>query len=180
MVWNRAFDRSVLIAEALPASATAGDKFDISKVAAAVSIAIAQGGCERVALSDGYRRIRLDIVSGSVLDGPVSLRYRLGDGRELDPQLLTLRRLQLLRRTGRFARTLFPPEKMAPRWVAALRVCDALATGVSQRELANFLFGPLAAHATWRGDSDFLRLRVQRLVRIARRMTQSAYISLLP
>jgi hypothetical protein len=178
-IWDRAFDPSVLTAEASPAPATVVDRFDISKVAATVSIAITQDGCERVALSDAYRRIRVDIVRGSVLDGPVSLRYRLGDGWGLDAQLLTLRRLQVLRRTGRFTRTLFPPEKMAPRWLAALRACDAIAAGASQRELADLLFGPLAAHATWRGESDFLRLRVQRLVRIGRRMTESAYLSLL-
>jgi hypothetical protein len=179
LIWDHLRDPSVLTVETAPPDAADGEAFDISRLPTLVTIVVAPGGGEHVALSDGLRRIRIDVADGTLLQGPVRLRYRLADAQGLDPQILTMRRLLALRRTGRFAPSLFPRERMAAHWAMALRASDALAAGASQRDLAGLLFGALSARTDWRGASDFLRLRVQRLVRIARRMTHGGHFALL-
>jgi hypothetical protein len=143
------------------------------------TIVRAPDGCEHVALSDGYRRIRIDVAHGTLLAGAVHLDYLLNGLAGVDAKLLTLRRLMALARLGRLARGLYPIERLAPRWVAALRTHDALSAGASQRDVARVLFGIGAGGSDWRHGSDFFRLRVQRLARIGRRMVQGGYRTLL-
>jgi hypothetical protein len=179
LLWDSAVDGSVLKVQARPPAGSAVDAFDITGIGATVTIVVAENGRELAAITDGYHRIRLDVVRGSLLLGPVRLSYVLDDTRDLEAQLLAVRRLTALRRKGRFVKSLFPRERMAPRWIAALRASDATAAGTSQRDLAQYLFGGLAVRTQWRGESDFMRLRVQRLLRIGRRMIDRGYLSLL-
>jgi hypothetical protein len=72
---------------------------------------------------------------------------------------------------------LFARERRAARWILHLRVLDALDDGVTQREIGRTLFPPVGGQ--WRGRSDFLRLRVQRLVRNARALSAGGYRELL-
>jgi hypothetical protein len=178
LIWAYQVNRAVVRVEAMAASPAGPDSFDLAHFAGMVSIAMTQNG-EVVALSDGYQRIRLDVVSGSLLDGPVRLHYHLSGFCDLDVKLLTLRRLAALCRRGRFSSTLHPREPRAPRWIAALRAHDAIAEGASQREIAATLFGEAWVSEDWRRDSDSLRLRTQRLVRSARTMVAGGYLRLL-
>lgn len=54
-----------------------------------------------------------------------------------------------------------------------------MAAGAPQRELAEGLFGPPLTGRDWRGPSDYLRLRVQRLIRDAVHMRDGGYPGLL-
>lgn len=143
------------------------------------TVVISPGGGEHAAISDGYRRVRLDVASGTLCDGPVRLRYKLQGLQGIDPKILTLRRLIALCRLGRFASHLHPPERLAPRWIAALRVYDAMRAGTTQREIAIGLYGEGAVRREWSKGSDSLRLRVQRLTRVARRLADGGYRALL-
>jgi len=129
-------------------------------------------------LSNGYRRIRIDIEQGSLACGrPVLLRYAMQGfvGQRTEARLLALRRLAGLLRTGRFLPTLFPAERRVERLIEVLRVADALSAGASQREIAAVLFGSERISSDWRTVSDSLRSRVRRLVREARRMVDGGY-----
>jgi hypothetical protein len=159
---------------------SASDSFDIAHFGNIASVVVSDNGCQHVTLSDGFRRIRIDVVGGCVLRGPVRLHYRLSGFRQLDDKLLTLRRLAALRRLGRFARSLHPPEPRAPRWIEMLRAHDATRAGASQREITAALFGQRRARDEWRTGSDSLRLRVQRLVRSGREIIAGGYLRLLP
>lgn len=133
-------------------------------------------------LSDGYRRIRIDIEQGSICCGrPVLLRYAMQGfvGQHTEARLLPLRRLVGLLRTGRFLPALFPAERRLERLIDVLRVADALSAGASQREIAAVLFGSERVASDWRTVSDSLRSRVRRLVREARRMTTGGYREML-
>jgi hypothetical protein len=170
----------VLPVEAKASSHDSTDSFDLGRFLGIAVITVANDGCEQVALSDGFRRIRIDVVRGTLLQGPVRLHYLLSGFGDLDGRVLTLRRLASLQRLGRFARALYPPELRAPRWIHALRTHDALAAGASQREISAVLFGDQRAHHEWRTNSDSPRLRIQRLVRSARAMVAGGYLRLLP
>jgi hypothetical protein len=179
LLWSAHCDASVLPVETVSARPRDADTFDIAQFRAWATIAAGLEGREHIALSDGYRRIRIDVMRGTLRDGPVYLRYQLGGLAGTEAKILTLRRLLAFCRLGRFARELHPPDRRAPRWMAALRVHDAIRRGVSQREIATVLYGEQSAALGRESGSDFLRLRVQRLVRVGRQMVSGGYLTLL-
>lgn len=167
---------------ALPADSDHADRFDPKYFAHWLAVAIDSEGLEHAVLSDGYRRIRIDVEEGSLTAGhPVLLRYRVEGtvGRATEDRLLPLRRLAGLCRTGRFLPALFPDERRIERAIEVLRVHDALDAGASQRAIAAELFGPDRITSDWRTVSDSLRSRVRRLVREAHRMAGGGYRMLL-
>ncbi|WAC49794.1 DUF2285 domain-containing protein [Asticcacaulis sp. SL142] len=119
------------------------------------------------------------VLQGTVLSGPVYLRYILGGFEHLDLRILSLRRLVGLHQKGRFMPGLYPKDTKVMRWVDALRAYDGLRSGASQRDIAVALFGLDVVNAEWNGRSDFLRLRVQRLLAYARQMADGGYGQLL-
>ena len=167
-IWQTAIDPSVLQATALPCLAGDSDAFD---VAALVSLAVCQrnekNGKEHWLFGDGLWQVRLDIVSGTLTAGPVLLEYHLSGLSRALPRLITLNRLIALSRTGRLPPSLFPVEQRANRWVLVLRTWDALAAGMSQREIACEFFG-LGDLPRWRTTAPSWRRRAQRLVEAAR------------
>ena len=169
----------MLSVDAVPARTGDPDAFDLARFAHMATTIVDPNGREHVVISDGYCRIRLDVADGSLRAGPVTLRYRLYGLTDINARILTLRRLVALNRLGRLARSLHPREHLARRWIAVLRVSDAIARGASQREIADGLFGSRITESAWRGRSDFLRLRVQRLMRQARQMVGGGYRALL-
>lgn len=162
----------------LPADPTRDEGFDCDRFAHWIAIATDPQGVEHAVLSDGYRRIRLDVDEGSLArGGAVLLRYRVEGivGPDIETRLAPVRRLAGLLRTGRFLPALFPRERRVDRLIEILRVSDALSAGASQREIAAALFGSERVGSDWRTVSDSLRSRVRRLVRGARRMRADGY-----
>src|SRR3546814_2425929 len=70
---------------------------------------------------------------------------------------------------------IYPPERRARRWAMALRAHDAVGAGASHREIAAALFGEKVVKEDWCGRSDYLRLRVQRLLRMADKLVNRRY-----
>jgi hypothetical protein len=179
LLWDARHDPSVLIVEASPALPSRRDVFDLSRFVDMATVVVHGAGGEHLVLSEGYRRIRIDVGRGTLCEGPVHLRYELQGLGGIESKILTLRRLLALCRLGRFARDLHPRERLAPRWVAALRVHDAVREGASQRQVAAVIYGEKSTVVGEESGSDFLRLRVQRLVRVGRYMAEGGYLTLL-
>jgi hypothetical protein len=165
-----------LLADAEPCEGK--DAFVLERVADCATLVQGREG-QHLLLTDGLRGIRLDIVRGSILEGPVRLRYRLSGLRAAEAPLLALRQLLALWRTGRFWRELHRAATRADRLVLMLRASDALASGATQREIAHALLSREAAEPRWRAAAPTLRSRAQRLVRAARAMAAGGYASLL-
>ena len=176
-IWRSEVNPLVLRVEAGPAGG--GDDFDLELLAASSTVVTSADGRERVLISDGLRAIRIDVLRGSVASGPVELRYGPTGLASLECQILTLRRLVALWKTGRFSRPLHPVEARAKRWVLMLRTTDALVAGADQREIAAVLLSAEARGSRWRTQSPSLRSRVQRLVRSARAMEAGEFRNLL-
>ena len=165
---------------ALPIDPGNPDEVDPQRLRPWLAVATDADGHEHAVLSDGWHHIRLDVEAGSLAQGrPVLFEYRLVGVASAGPKILPLRRLLELCRRGRFAPSLFPPDRRIDRWIALLQVHDALEQGAGQREIASALFGERRAVHEWRGSSDSLRSRVRRLVRDARLMAAGGYRSLL-
>lgn len=177
--WRADWDTSVLAVETLPVQRGDGDAFDIRRFDRLATVLRCPDGHEHLLLSDGVHHLQMEVTAGSLLDGPVRLRYELSGFKYIEAKALTLRRLLLLCRLGRFPNGLFPPERRARRWAMALQAHDAVQAGASHREIAAALFGEKVVKEDWCGRSDYLRLRVQRLVRTADKLVNGGHRDLL-
>ncbi|MGC1301714.1 MAG: DUF2285 domain-containing protein [Caulobacteraceae bacterium] len=134
---------------------------------------------EHLVIGDARIQIRLDVRLGTVLQGPVALSYGLAGRVGLEPKLETLQRLVALARLGRMPRRPYRPDPRGRRWATALRARDARNAGASHREIATVLFGERRVEAEWNGMSDYLRTRVQRLIRLGESLSRGGYRRLL-
>lgn len=156
------------------------DALDLTQLRGFATSARSDSGPEYIALSDGWRRLRLDVVEGAVRDQAwVRFEYRLSGFHDLELRLQTLRRLARLKRDGRFAAELYPVRAGLPRRLEALRVADALRDGASYRDIAAAIFGEERVRADWRTRSDFLLSRIRRRATEARKMLSGGYKALL-
>jgi hypothetical protein len=179
LLWHACLDPGVLVVKTKPALSGDPGGFDLACLEALAVVAKSNPGIEHVALSDGYRRIRIDVMSGTVLEGPVVLQHQLTGLAGLSPKILALRRLIALTRTRRFGVSLFPVAPQTARIVAALQVFDGLLAGASQHDLAVALYGEDRVAAEWNGKSDSMRSRVRRLVRLAHDLAAGGWQRLL-
>jgi hypothetical protein len=180
LLWRADLDPTVVAVRAIPAPPDDPDGLNLEQLRSFATVALADCGQEYLALSDGWRRLRLDVVEGSLCENRcVRLDYRLSGFRDLEPRLQTLRRLAALRRAGHFEPRLHPEASGLPRRLEALQVADGLSAGGSYREIAVALFGEARIRADWRKGSDYLLSRVRRRAAEARRMFSGGYRSLL-
>jgi len=115
----------VVAVRAIPAERGDPDGLDLERLRALATLARAERGQEYLVLSDGWRRLRLDVVEGSLCERPcVRLHYRLSGFQDLEARLRTLHRLAALRRTGTFEPKLHPTASGLPRRLEALQVAD--------------------------------------------------------
>lgn len=169
----------MLTVQAFPTPSSDVDTFDIRHFHDLATVLCCPDGHELLLFSDGNHRIQLVVTAGSVLAGAVRFRYELSGFKHIEAKILTLRRLAMLCRLGRFPRGLFTPERRARRWIIALQAYDAVQSGASQREIAAVLFGVKTVRDDWHGRSDYLRLRVQRAIRNGQSLVNGGYRKLL-
>lgn len=177
--WRVDVNPAVLPVQCIPASADDNDAFDVMRGCRSVAVLRQEGGWEQILLADGTHVIQLEVRRGSLLDGPVLLRYDLEGFVDLAPKLRTLARLLALRRYGRFPRSLFPPERRARRWLMALKALDASWSGAHARDIATALFGERVVARDWTSASDYLRSRVRRAVAAGECLSNGGYRKLL-
>jgi hypothetical protein len=177
-IWRAERHPAVLLTLAV-GPAPPEDALDLDRLAPLTRLLRTPDGYEHVLLTDGVRAVRLDVLAGTLGQGPVRLRYLLGGFAAAERPLLTLRRLAALQRTGRFSKGLHRAAPRARRWVLMLRAWDALQAGADQRQVAEMLLSATAGEPRWRSRAPSLRSRAQRLVRGARRMAAGCYRELL-
>lgn len=168
-IWSIDTDPRVLRGQPAEGTGADPDLFDVRSMSAFVSIAVDAAHIEHWLLSDGRWAIRLDLHEGTLLGGPTLVEYRITGLGSAGPKLDALRQFVALARKGRLPASMRPKERRAAQWILELRVADALIEGARQQEMARALFGHAIAPHRWRIENASYRLRVQRLVRIARR-----------
>jgi hypothetical protein len=180
VIWHAVLDPGTLRVAAIPATCKDPDAILLDELAPWLALATDLSGREHAVLSDGKHRIRLDVEEGH-LSGEIAvrLRYHLEGLASAERMMLPLRRFLDLCRHRRFTSSLFPRDPLVSRGIEVLRVHDALARQVSQREIGEAVFGGEKVARDWNGRSDYLRSRIRRLVREARAMAAGGYRSLL-
>lgn len=179
LLWTADLDRSVVPVRATPVRRDHPEAFALARFGHHALLARGEGDREHLVLSDGWRRLRIDIIEGTLIGyESVRLDFQLAGFAHLDTRLLTIRRLLALWRRGRFASSLFQPLARLPQRLEALRAGDARAAGASHREIAVALYGEARVRAEWGGRSDSLLMRIRRRVAEARRMERGGYRAL--
>jgi hypothetical protein len=167
-IWSADVSVDVIKAHVSDPFAPARDRVDLRLLSPLVTVAIDDNEIEHLLLSDGRHSIRVDVVVGTLIGCPASLTYLLHGISGLKGPVRALERLAALVTTGRF---LPPPSRSVERqgrWIAELRVADAMAEGYDQQSIARILFDGAISARRWRTESASYRRRVQRLVAEAR------------
>jgi hypothetical protein len=182
VIWRWRADPSVPVFTLDPAAAGDGDAFDLQALALASLVVRSADGDQHVLVCDGARRLRFAVVEGDVLEGPARLRFRLparGAGTGAAASLEAVRLLIGLRDTGRLPAAATRAPLRSARWLDVLRAYDARTRGASQRQIATVLFGETRVREDWSGASDYMRMRVHRLLRTAEGLVAGGYRALL-
>lgn len=128
-------------------------------------VSAAGNGCAHLLLSDGLHSLRIDAYGWSGASASMRLRIWLEGVADTEGQLAGIAQLRQLLMRGRLPNGM---ERRAGRWVAALRVHDALAEGASYREIAHTLFGEHSVGPRWWLDTPSWGLRISRLAAASR------------
>ncbi len=177
-LWRAEIDPTVLSCAVVHAAPDPADAFDLARLPHCAVVIRDKAG-EHLLISEDSVQIRLDVRLGTVLEGPVRLQYDLSGRLGVEAKLLTLHRLLALTKLGRVPSRYMARESIGPRWALALRALDARRAGASYREIAEVLFGERRVATDWKGQSDYLRSRLQRLIRTAEQAVNGRYRKLL-
>jgi hypothetical protein len=177
-LWRWQSDGATPVFNVEPASARDPAAIDLKGLDVATLVVRTADGDQHVLVSSGARRLRFAVVRGDVLAGPSAFRFHLPALAMGGGSLEGLRRLIALRDTGRLAWRGAPAPAKAPRWLQILRAHDARRDGASHRDIAVSLFGEARVREDWGAGSDYMRMRVQRLVRAAEQAVAGGYRTL--
>jgi len=178
VLWRWEADRSVPVLSLFPAAAGDPDALDIGGLDLAVIVVRTLDGHQHVMVSDGARRLRFAVAEGDVLAGPMHCRIHLPPHSVGVGSMDSLRLLIALRDTGRLPSAGSGARAKPLRWLQMLRAHDARRAGASQRDIAMLLFGEARVQEDWSGRSDYMRMRVQRLLRAAEHLVAGGYRAL--
>lgn len=178
VLWSSSIDPTVLTVMAVPADAADDRAFDLRHWRTMATLVASPSG-EHLLLWDARSSVRLDVISGSLSDGPVMLFHQLSRIEQLEPKLAALRRFHHLCRTGQFPAVTGSPTQQSRRQILALRTHDAIARGASIRDIGIMLHGDERVGAEWPGSGDALKSQARRLIALAREMAGGGYRRLL-
>lgn len=168
-IWSVERDPHVLRGRPAHHASVPDDLFDILAVAPFVSVAVDAAHREHWLISDGRWSVRLDLNDGTLLGGPILVEHRIAGIVSAKPKLKALRQFLVLAQMGTLPASMMPRERKAVQWILELRAGDAILDDATQQDMARKLFPNALAPLRWRLENASYRLRVQRLVRVARR-----------
>jgi hypothetical protein len=153
--------------------------FQIDRFADRAAVIVTAAGREHVTINNGQSCWRFDVMTGSILNGPVHLDVVIDDLVMADRKLTTVQRLIALHNNPASLMRRKRPIKNNLRIVTALRVSDALNSGASYRQIGVSLFGETRVKHQWYGASESMRSQVRRLVVLARNLGDGGWQRLL-
>ncbi len=179
LFWLASWEPAQVEVSARPVAADHPDATDFKTLPVRAAILIDEAGCEHWSARWGGARLSLRVGQGTLLAGPVLLDYHLPGLARFEVQLATLG--TLVRLTAGLPSP--PPDSRAglrmERWHAAICAYDLIRSGASHRDIAVALYGQALVESDWRREGDYLRTRIQRLVRDAHHMVAGGYRNLL-
>jgi len=145
---------AAICARVLRARAYGPGTFDAASYGAVVA---ASDGVETVAMVHAHGLVRIDVVEGTVREGPVGLSFTLPHDSDFRRRLDAIRSFDALVAGGRMV---VARDARLRRAALALRAHDARAAGASLRHIAATLLGG----GDWPGAGDCVKSQARRLV----------------
>jgi len=179
MLWSPGLDASVLRVEARAAVAGTSNSFDLDQYSARAALIKEDGGDEQCLLYERRNHIHMHVIDGTLLDGPVQLRFDIDWSDQFEPVIFTLRRILHLCRSGEKLPDRPVSDRMRHRAISMLRVHDALTAGASIRDIGIMLYGLARIEAEWRDPGESLKSQCRRFIASARAMASGEYKDLL-
>ncbi|QJU60077.1 DUF2285 domain-containing protein [Sphingomonas sp. AP4-R1] len=178
LFWARTLDPLVVPSIAVPAPPGDPASLDLFALPIPAVVLTRQGCAEELLLGPNNRSVRLSVVQGSLLTGPVRLQFLLTNIPQFAQHLLALRRLTDLLQTGSPCSGSIPDRPALARRLLLIQTLDALAVDARHRSVAIALFGQARVEHGWNAGTDHLRSRVRRLIRQALALVQGGYLDL--
>jgi hypothetical protein len=129
---------------------------------------VASPAGEHVLIDRDGAPFRLDIIEGTVLEGPVSLHFDLPDDYRLEEKLAVIRAF-----VGK--RDVTHHNLQLAGRLRALHAADARALGASLKEIAELILGP----GDWPGDGEYRKSLIRRMISSAEQMHREGHVAVL-
>lgn len=178
VIWPWEVDATVPLLSVRTVDPGSPDALDLHSLGLPVMVVRREAGDQHVLVVDGERRLRFAVVEGDVLRGASACFASLTPSRGGATSLEGLRQLMTLQACGRLPRAPAFAVNKTPKWLAALQAYDARRAGASQRDIARLMFGERRVVEDWNGRSDYMRLRVHRLLGASERLVAGGYRAL--
>lgn len=179
ILWSSAFDPSVLRCVAAPAAIGQVGAFDLEHCEEKAVVVAGDAGTEHILVGARSGGLRLDVLEGTLLQGPVMLRYDFSAVGDIRPLLAPLHAFHHFCRTSHLSLPLPQKRQRDRRVVDALRAHDALRDGASIRDVGILLFGTRRVAEEWGAPGEALKSHSRRMIAFARRMSGGAWRKLL-
>lgn len=176
ILWSSAVDPSVLEVMALAPADSMRPAFNLRRCGAKAVI-VHGSDREHVLIRANGEAVRLDVLSGSLADGPVALLHHLAGTEAIEPTLAALRRFMAFCRGESLLTARRSSRQRLSGHLLVLRVHDALVQGASIRDVGVMLFGSERVRQEWAGEA--LKSQCRRLIARSREMAAGGYKSLL-
>jgi hypothetical protein len=158
-IWSAAADPRVVAARALLPGRGVGRLFDLIREGGRV----ARASCgEHLLVDRDGALLRIDIIDGTVVAGPVALHFDVPDDDRLKDRIATI-----LAFAGR--NTVARRHLRLASWLLALHAADTRAAGASLRDVADFVLGP----GDWPGAGEYRKSVVRRMIATGEQMVRA-------
>ena len=130
-------------------------------------------------LKTGSKQIQINCIGGDFASGGQAIIPQIAPDRNIERQLLAMRRLFHLYSEREFAETLFKPDAKGARLGEVLTALDLWLLETPMRDIAVALYGQQLVDDDWAPEGGYLIDRVRRSIRRGRFMMEKGYHQLL-
>lgn len=178
LLWTAARNPFVLAVTASRAAGGAANSFDLARLAMP-TMAEMYDRREHILIGTAEASLRLDVIEGTLLEGPVALTYHIPGLADARTKLQTAARLFDACHKGRLVPAVRLSRDALQREMAQLAVWDLLMQGASLRDIGETIFGFQAVKDGWPHRQEHMKSAVRRLVAGAKARAVGGYKEML-
>jgi len=179
--WERDLSADIIDARIVtsPADETEDNVLKLEKFKCDKILLTGPGRTPQLLLKAGSKQIQINCIGGDFASGGQAIIPQIAPDRNIERQLLAMRRLFHLYSASEFAETLFKPDGKSARLGEVLTALDLWLRQTPMRDIAVALYGEQIVDDDWAPEGGYLIDRVRRSIRRGRFMMEKGYRQLL-
>lgn len=179
--WERDLSADIIDARIVtsPADETEDNVLKLEKFKCDKILLTGPGRTPQLLLKAGSKQIQINCIGGEFVSGGRAIIPQIAPDRNIERQLLVMRRLFHLYSEHVFAETLFKPDAKGARLGEVLNALDLWLRQTPMRDIAVALYGQQLVDDDWAPEGGYLIDRVRRSIRRGRFMMEKGYRQLL-